>query len=251
MNLMTGYRLRLSDRLDHRDAYRLYGFLLEQLPAEFAEELHNSPARPLSQYVDGSDWVISVMGSQFSERLMPVVLSLHEISLFGGSRQLQVRECSRRGVDSVEELLSAALPAVNLLHLRTPAAFKSRGNYQLLPTQHLLLQGLIRRWNLCFADECTIEDCGEGLDALETGLIYRSVKLQTSTFRLKEGGIPAVTGSIEIENRLRGFHSQLLNALLQFGTYSGVGIKTGLGMGGIALTECPPKKEEHRRKQKS
>jgi CRISPR/Cas system endoribonuclease Cas6 (RAMP superfamily) len=35
---------------------------------------------------------------------------------------------------------------------------------------------------------------------------------------------------------LSGFHKQLANALLAFGTYSGVGIKTTLGMGGLEIT---------------
>lgn len=235
MSLITGYRLRLSEQLNHRDAYRLYSFLLDQLPADLAQQLHDSPAHSLSQYTDGTDWVISVMGSRACDALMPTILSLKTIDLAVGCRQLTVCDCSLQSIESVEELLSAPAPSIRTLQFRSPTAFKSRGSYQLLPTQHLLLQSLIRRWNQVFADECPIEDEGEGLDALEAGLIYRALELRSRIFRLKGGSIPAVIGSVEIENRLQGFHSQLLNALLTFGTYSGVGIKTGLGMGGITL----------------
>lgn len=247
MSLMTGYCLSLSEQLDHRDAYRLYSFLLEQLPANLAQQLHDSPAHPLSQYADGANWVISVMGSRAGDALMPAILSMKTIGLAGGRRQLTVCGCSRRSIENVEELLYASAPSIRTLQFRAPTAFKSRGSYQLLPTQHLLLQSLTRRWNQVFADECPIEDEGEGLDALEAGLIYRALELRSQTFRLKDGSVPAVIGSIEIENRLQGFHSCLLNALLTFGTYSGIGIKTGLGMGGITLTGHVST-EEHIRK---
>ena len=40
-------------------------------------------------------------------------------------------------------------------------------------------------------------------------------------------------GELTLENRLSGFHRQLADVLLLFSGYSGVGIKTALGMGGV------------------
>ena len=36
-----------------------------------------------------------------------------------------------------------------------------------------------------------------------------------------------------LDNRLSGFHRELVGALLTFAGYAGVGIKTSLGMGGV------------------
>ena len=41
-----------------------------------------------------------------------------------------------------------------------------------------------------------------------------------------------MTGSLTVCNRLSGIHAAVSDLLLQFAAFSGVGIKTTLGMGG-------------------
>ena len=50
---------------------------------------------------------------------------------------------------------------------------------------------------------------------------------------LKGSPIPGFVGELTLENRLEGFHRELADALLCFAPFSGVGIKTTLGMGGV------------------
>ena len=59
------------------------------------------------------------------------------------------------------------------------------------------------------------------------------LQLRDLNYRLKGQAIPGVVGTITLENRLEGFPAQLAHALLTFATFSGVGIKTTLGMGGV------------------
>lgn len=49
--------------------------------------------------------------------------------------------------------------------------------------------------------------------------------------------IPAFIGEVIINVRGPQQLSNLANMLIEFGTYSGVGIKTGMGMGGISTDE--------------
>ena len=43
-------------------------------------------------------------------------------------------------------------------------------------------------------------------------------------------------GHLNIKNNMTGFHKELADALLLFSQYSGIGIKTALGMGGVEHT---------------
>ena len=95
------------------------------------------------------------------------------------------------------------------------------------------MQSLIKKWNGCILD-CPIEDeDGQGLEALAAGLRPRSFRLYSRDYVLKGSPIPGVVGELTLENRLEGFHRELADALLCFAPFSGVGIKTTLGMGGV------------------
>lgn len=65
------------------------------------------------------------------------------------------------------------------------------------------------------------------------GLECSGFQLRSQTYYLKGNSIPGFTGWMTLENRLTGFHRQLADALLIFSGYTGIGIKTTLGMGGV------------------
>lgn len=70
---------------------------------------------------------------------------------------------------------------------------------------------------------------------MAASLLCKQLSLNSHGYRLKGHFIPGLCGELTIENRAEGFHRQLLNALLLFSEFSGIGIKTSLGMGGIML----------------
>lgn len=233
--MLTQYCIKLNTPLPAAAAYGLYAALLEQAPAAFSEAVHQTGVTPVSQYLCEDCWYVSLLGESARQALAPVIEKLESVELHKQHRQVEFAEKTVRSLEYVEELLEVPTPDRFRIQLHTPVAFKSAGHYQLLPTQRLLLQSLMLKWNGCFADVCPIEDNGGGLDALSCGISYRSVQLDTREFRMKNTAISGVTGMIAAENHLSGFHRQLAAALLEFGTYAGVGIKTALGMGGISV----------------
>lgn len=234
--MIRSYRFQLSSPQNANIAYPLYAALLERAPREFAARVHESTVTPVSQYVCGDTWQVSLFGDEAIGTLAPVLEALQEVSLRREHTCLELRLASVRSVGTVDELLDAPPLRQGTLQLRTPAAFKSAGVYQLLPTQRLLMQSLLLKWNGCFADHCFIEDEGGGLEALAEALRYRSLELRSAEYAMKRTRIPGVTGDLDFELRSSDFLTRLASALLTFGTYSGLGIKTALGMGGLHIT---------------
>lgn len=233
--MIKRYCFQLNEPLPPGSAYRLYAALLERVPEGFAQQVHNPGFTPVSQHIHENCWQVSLLGESAVDALEPVLDSLESLDLRTAQRTVAFGEKTVHTVSSVEELLETPDLDRFRLRLRTPVAFKSDGQYQLLPTQRLIMQSLLSRWNGCFGDECPIEDEGGGLEALAAGLRYRSVSLDSHPFPVKNASIPGVTGVITGENLLSGFHRQLASALLEFANDAGIGIKTALGMGGVSV----------------
>lgn len=243
MAAMTRYQIELTPscgcKLDIGWAYRLYAALLEQLSPEQAQQIHEAPVAPLGQHLrfEAGRWIweIGLLGEQGEQFLRPVLEQTDVYSLKDGAIKLRAKILQQETIDSLENLLeiSPAKGCQHELYFRTPTAFKSQGEYLSLPSAKLLLQSLVKKWNGNFP-ECQIEDTdGEGLVVMSHRLHFQVFSLKSQRFWLKGKAVTGFTGKIVLEDRNQGFHSELVNALLYFSQFSGIGIKTALGMGGV------------------
>lgn len=219
-------------------AYPLYASLLEQLPPSVGTHQHNGERTGISQFVQCPGegqviWQISLMGEKAESVFTAVLEEMETCKLRNEHTVLHLSQRQVLRFDGVEQLLTQVYPVRRQLRFVSPTAFKVRGAYELLPSPERILQSLIRRWNVCIP-ECPIEDeDGQGTAMLARGLRCCGLQLQDSRYILKGQTIPGTIGSMTLENRHSGFQAQLTNALLTFATFSGVGIKTTLGMGGV------------------
>ena len=100
-------------------AYRLYAFLLEQLPAEESEWLHEEGSRMISQYLKYSresgtySWTVCLLSDAASSVLSPVLERLREVFIENCSFAIQARSCEKIGL---EELLSRGRENTNGMH---------------------------------------------------------------------------------------------------------------------------------------
>ena len=239
--MITRYRIELTP--DRVAAFRpewgycLYAALMERVPQEYAQKTHQDGPSPISQYLCARDgrifWNVTLLGEEAKEKLARHLEVETVYRLRQEPVELRIARCAQDEVATPEALfLRAAAASAHTLSFNTPAAFKSRGEYEILPTPRLILQNLMNKWNACFP-ECLIEDeDGQGLGAMAKGLCCRRFRLHDQGYRLKRHVIPGFVGELTLENRLTGFHRQLAGVLLVFAGYAGVGIKTALGMGG-------------------
>lgn len=235
--MLKQYEFTLDGAYPSHIAYPLYASLLEKAPAAFGHWVHTECVTPVGQYLHENLWRVSLLGPAAIEMMTPVLDDLETLHLLRLDKPVSILKRKVRYVPRPEELLEVRLPQIIRLDLNTPTAFKSNGAYQLLPTQRLIFQSLIQKWNGCFGGICPIEDAGQGLDTLAEGVVFRSVQLDTRQYPMKHTQIPGVIGTMELECRHRGFLRELTCALLTFGTFSGLGVKTTLGMGGMTIQQ--------------
>lgn len=248
--MLTQYRFLLTVPEGGRPrpewGWHLYAALLDRLPAAFGDAVHQDGATPVSQFVSlpregGMRWTVNLLGEQSEQAAVPLLDGVSSFTLERERVELSIGERRKTVVPDADGLfrLAARSGGLHTLSFRTAAAFKSRGRYVTLPTERLILRGLVQKWNGTIP-ECPIEDeDGGGLDALADGLRFRGFRLRDGSYSLKGKRIPGFTGYVTLENRLDGFHRQLADALLYFSGFAGVGIKTALGMGGTEHRDGP------------
>ena len=225
--------------------YRLYSALLNEASDSFGASVHQDTVTPLSQFLlieeQKLTWVVNLLGSESEKSLSGLIEGRDSFYLRKDQVNLKVTCCIKKQLMDIDELFARTYTSNggHLLQFQTPTAFKSRGQYRNIPTERLIMQSLINKWNGCFP-ECPIEDeDGQGMEAIAAGISFRRFQLQDGTYHLKRTAIPGFTGELYIENQLSGFHRDLAEMLLAFAEYSGVGIKTALGMGGILHQYLP------------
>ncbi len=157
---------------------------------------------------------------------------LNELKKLNGS-SIEVKKAGINGILSVkvkEEIRWSDLwePRSQKARItfRTPVSFLKGKRYNALPVVDLVFSSLVRKWNAYAPVEIDLGDFEEG--AWITSFNIRTKKENLERF-IFVGALGWITIKFDRARQMTG------NALLRFGTYSGVGAKTSFGFGSIKV----------------
>ena len=221
-------------------AYRLYAWLLMQIDDDYADMLHAPGEKPISQYLYWDRnrcrniWTVNFLDEKVASRLKGKLDSLAEISLHTGTLNAHLDTiCERTASQLIMESRQQDKARRTVIRFMTPTAFKSNGRYAIFPQEKWLLQALIVKWNFTFP-QMPMNDI-DAFGLLVQGLHITDYSLRTMRYPLKNVKIPGFLGSITVELSLPAPMEEIWHLLLCFSSYTGAGIKTTLGMGGIKI----------------
>lgn len=242
--MITQYRFTIKEKegsgrpLPSFWAYRFYSWLLTQIPDAYALSLHDQGEKPISQYLyrnrasDSDIWVVNLLSAEAAEIFRDPLESATEIPLHTGKIRLELHS---KNVWSAVQLASFArekeFSRRKNVQFLTPTAFKSEGRYAIFPQEKWLVQTLILKWNQTFP-EMPLDD-QDAVAALERGIKITDYALRSTRYPLKNIKIPGFIGNVTFESHLAVPMEEIWQLLLYFATFSGVGIKTTLGMGAV------------------
>jgi len=222
----------------------LQGALMERLTPDYAELLHHLELNPYSQYLScrASEikWVVSTLTETAEQAIIAKLLDTNwkEIVLTRKNIKLCIKERTTGKMTSealLEKTFFAQCPRCAVIYFLTPAAFKTGGKYQNYPTVPHIFQSLINRYNAVNGDsELPVEST---LELVRENVLAVGYNLRSTTFGVEGIRIPSFLGSLTLKFNGPQQLVNLLHMLLRFGTYSGVGIKTAMGMGAIQVIE--------------
>ncbi len=234
-------KLNCQEALSYQMSSLFHGVLMEYIPCEYVSFLHQSRLHPYAQHLEYREqkwyWVINALTQDAAETIFNTIL-LETDSINIQKRGLTIPVESRNLYEYSYEKLAGQFYHTESdryvqLHFITPTAFKQQGRYVFYPDIRCIYQSLMNKYDSAVSDECLYDE--ETLNELCANSEIKHYDLKSTRFHLEGVRIPSFIGKITV--RLRGTQTManFANLLFQFGTYSGIGIKTALGMGAIRI----------------
>ena len=218
----------------------LHGAWMELLPTDYVEILHGEGLRPYSQslVLAGGEQAVWRLGFLTEEAYQMAALPLlAQTSLFlkqkGYGIGLRLEEERQSAYEDLADRAfhGAQSPRRGRLRFLTATSFRQNGRYRILPDAALLFGSLLRRWN-AFSPVVKLEE--DGLEEiLAASSSWSRYHLRSRFFSLEGQKINGFSGDWELRFHGTDMERRLMALLLFFAPFSGVGIKTALGMGAV------------------
>ena len=232
----------------------MQGVLMGTIDSRYAAELHGMSFNPYSQYCyldEGGAiiWRVSALTDQAADQIITPLqrLDSFEIRSVGVSVETDRVETESVRLKQLTDLIAADQGNKVFVQLITPASFKCQGNYVNMPSVRLVLQNLLMHYSKIYEGRGEVDQ--ETLDYIVEHTRITSYNLRSHYVPRVAGAdrkIPAFMGRMTFGVYGPPAMSGLVRMLLRFGEFSGVGIKTAMGMGGMrcAFSDKPARPAE-------
>lgn len=242
--MLATLTLVLDTNLNYRQSSLLHGLLMEYVDPAYGDYLHMQNLHPYSQYItargDQSVWVINTLNQDAFENIIARLpsgnfsFSLRHVE---GSKicvlDRQMRTLSYSQL--LEDFYGCPAGHRFSLEFLTPTAFKQKKRYVILPDMRLVVQSLMMKYSAVSASgEMMDEDAL--LQIVEDTFLTRH-GLHSAKFPVEGQNIPGFVGYIDISSRGTETMARYLRLLFSFGEFSGVGLKSSMGMGALKFKE--------------
>ncbi len=227
--------------LSQQMASSFHGVLMELLPEAYAAELHASKRPPYAQHLEKRGntwyWVVTALNEETRDRMLQkVLMQLTGFTL--KKHQIPIHISEKSYQELTEQELSRAFyqeRANRYLRMQfvTPTAFKQNGRYVNYPDIRALFSNLMHRYEAANEEESMWDE--ETLTQLSEKAVISRYELRSTVFHLEGIRIPAFLGNLTLRMDGTQTMTNFADMLLRFGSYSGVGVKTALGMGALQI----------------
>ena len=232
-----------ADEISFQMASTFHGALMGLLPEDYAEELHVSKRHPYTQHLErqGNEWhwVVTALNEDTAKRMLnEVLMPLEEFTIEKHQLTLQIIEKSYQEVTD-QELAHAFYQEQASKYITiqfvTPTAFKSNGRYVNYPDIRMMFYNIMKSYDAVRQDEKMYDD--DTLEQLVEKAVLSRYDLHSTVFSLEGVRIPAFMGRITLKMTGTQTMTNFAKMLFSYSSYSGIGIKTALGMGAIKIIE--------------
>lgn len=215
---------------------------IEWLPDEWGDKLHQQSLKPYRQTVLHNEkdytWHLDIFDEELSQSF---ILKLMEY----GHKEIELERLGRiKIIDyqikeiNIKEFADVFYEnrLVNSIDIKflTSTSFKHEGQYAIFPDIHLIIQSLYQKYNHLMEEESVIDY--DVLASLEKVARIQTYNLRSKYYPIHGIWIPSFVGNIKLKFHQQGSLTNYVAMLLTFGQYSGLGIKTAMGMGYIKVT---------------
>ena len=244
-NILSKLTLTLEAQgLNYKKASDFQGVLFTQVDSEYVDYLHREQLHPYSQYIEFMNgtccWHIHTLNSEaYNNVIKPLMKAdFDHFRIKNGNIDVAIKNKTIT-TSSYSKLMKdfydkPATRSINL-EILTHTAFKQRGRYNVTPDLRLIYQSLMMKYSAVVGNELMTDE--DTLEQLIQNSIVSKYRLKTGVFPVEGRTIPGFLGTLGINFYGTETMMRYIRMLFQFGEYSGIGIKTGIGMGAMKIIE--------------
>ena len=236
--------LSTEDKLHVNMGSAFHGWILEQIEREYGDRLHAAALKPFSQYLRNNrqngqySLCFQSLNTEAKEKIVESIKDKKEIHLKEKGIVAKIEAVEVWPETSYNALteryyLNVKPQRYMTIALQSPTSFSVAKHYLNYPSIFHIYQSLINRWN---AFSTTIKITDETvLKHLVDYTHLSDYRLQTQVYTVGGGKIKGFSGTMTLCVKGPETMVNLANLLFAFSNYSGIGIKTALGMGGTKV----------------
>lgn len=228
--------------IDIKSSSLFHGFLMEQIDYEYGKILHQNGWKPYTTAIIQKEnrllWEITTLNLQAKKEIIEQILNKNLNTIYLSHKKLSLNIISKKQTEITYDYLIKNYydkkgSRYLIIDFQTPTAFKSAGKYVFLLDIRLIYQSIMNKYDTVSEKYYIFDE--ELLEEMVSCTQWLDYHLKSQRFHLEGVIIPSFTGKIKIKIHGSQKLVNLINFLLQFGAYSGVGIKTAIGMGKISI----------------
>lgn len=230
--------------LTYNKSSLLQGVIMEQIDSNYADILHEQGLKPYSQCLlnSGDDcyWYIKSFSKDAYDEIIchinrdcfkKFTLTHNDLNIEISKKELSVK----RREDLFNEFYSEDSSRIFRIDFLSPTSFKRDGRYHFYPDIELVYRSLMQKFDAS-SNEVSMFSF-ETLEELTSSTEIIGYNLKTVKYNLEGVKIPSFMGNVTLKIHGPQTMANFARLLFKFGEYSGIGIKTAIGMGGIKFTQ--------------
>lgn len=221
-----------------------HGVLMETLPEEISDLLHETRLKPYSQYIlpqpeQSLTWTIGLWDDEIAPHIAKSLMTMTSVELKHKGITIEVTGNQRTSISKNEYFqkhFTVDKPCRRYeIEFLTPCTNKQQGEYTIFPSPELIINSLSNRYN-AYNNHISLDD-PQAMEQIAQNIRIVRYTLRSAVYYLENTKITGYAGKITVIIRGPEQLARLAGALISFAEYSGLGIKTALGMGGVRVRE--------------
>ena len=231
-----------GDNLSYRCSSLLHGVLFEHIQSGYAAFLHDQSMHPYSQFfcvVEGKPvWIIQTLNEEAYQQIILPLLDarVQDFYIKGLKQSIHITAKkieTKRKKSLLDEFYEKEAKSTLSLEFLSATSFKQNGRYYILPDVRLLFQNLMDRYSSS-SERVQMDDDGI-LEEISNQVFVTRFNIKSVIFPMEQTKIPGFMGRVSLRIQATETLKRYVRLLVEFGEFSGVGIKTAIGMGAMRL----------------
>lgn len=216
-------------------AVKLHGIVMSEISTELAEIMHRKEYHPFSVFaVPHSDKLIirvSILSEDANE-VLGVFENKKKFKIYGMDTPLVITGMNKKEPLNTADTSIFGKSGRCRIGFVTPAMYKSKGKMVCKPDLEKYFYSVVLKYNAFEDDAIDFSLFSDALSECE----YQSYSFQSNTYHVSGLKIRGMTGYCDLKMPGDFQKRELLLRVFQYASYSGVGGKTGMGMGGFTVS---------------